>query len=192
MPIKFSIIIYWENQQHMQPAFALKIWHIIFKTMLNADAKYRLKYASPCIQISESKSSLDIREQNSICFISRICTHILWQLKNSDVFPSSGARRQASWSTWWLCLQERIPDKHQLQLAFPMLPVSVLCFYVTWTSVLQIVFYSPTKTHSDNTVFQFLKIRRKGDLKYLAENSLQPLLSTFRPLMTKARNPLKK
>lgn len=79
--------------------------------MLNADAKYRLKYASPCIQISESESSLDIREQNSICFISRICTHILWQLKNSDVFPSSGARRQASWSTWWLCLQERIPDK---------------------------------------------------------------------------------
>jgi len=49
--------------------------------MLNTDAKYKLKYGFPCIHISEAESSLDIREQNSIFFISRICTHILWQLK---------------------------------------------------------------------------------------------------------------
>lgn len=62
--------------------------------MLNADAKYRLKYASPCIQISESKSSLDIREQNIICFIARICTRSFWQMKNSNMFPSFRACRQ--------------------------------------------------------------------------------------------------
>lgn len=75
---------------------------------------------------------------------------------------------------------------------FHMLPDSVLCFSVTQTSMLLIVSYSPTKNHSDNVIFQFLKIRKKGNIKYLAENTLQPLLSTFAALMTIARNLLRK
>lgn len=57
--------------------------------------------------------------------------------------------------------------------------------------MLLIVSYSPTKKHADNMISQFLKLRKRGDIKYLAENTLQPLLSTFIALMTKARNLLR-
>ena len=58
-------------------------------------------------RFQQSKSSSDVREQNSVWFIYRICTHILCQLR--WCVPIFCTNRKAS-HYWWLCIK-RTPDK---------------------------------------------------------------------------------